>query len=856
MCRRRRRFARFVAVLPGRIRVAFAVLLAGVLSALDLSGCHQSASPEPGALFQSIYRDYLHGSLDVAQGRAENARKEFSTGGSGSNPEWELKFRLLQAEILLKQRHLDDAIALLSGDGVSFPSEGDLAIKRLVLQSRVHHILGRPEESDRELRDARRLAESIHSALIGDVLQAEALVQLDAGNLDEAMAKFRGSLAAAREQGDPLLEAGNLVNIGYVSLQSGHYDQAILLLQEAANFAKSIQARLQIQLAVGNMGWAYQNLGDFENALANFQEAEQQAKEIGMARSRVLWLQDAGLADYKLGNVEQARKYDEDALQLALTLPVSNEINQVVNIETNLALLLYGQGQYDAARTYSDAAMLAAQKSKDDNVVAYAGFLHGLLAWRQAGDREAESMLMSARQLATDPDLRTDIESAMASLYSGRRDSRQAELWYRTSIQTFEGKRSSVRDEALRLSAFAYGDAIYRDYAKFLIDSHRPGEALQLLDRSRARTLEEGLGFAGAEADARRKDVVDAQAVARKLGAPILFYSLGPEKSYLWAITAHETQLFTLPKQKEIQSLVEEYQGAIQKSSDPLQSASPLALSLYEALIKPAAAMIPGGSKIFISPDGVLHGLNFETLIEPGADGFKYWIEDVTVTITTSIRMLSRLSTVSSNAATRDLLLIGDPVQAIKDFEALPNASAEMQRIQQHFPPAGQTILGQSRAVPAAYAMSGPDQYRYIHFVAHGTASRSSPLDSAVILSPAPKNPEDFKLYARDIVRQPLQARLVTISACYGSGLRTYVGEGLVGLAWAFLRAGAHSVIAALWQADDAATPLLMDRLYGELEAGRTADEALRTAKLSLIHSSSVYRKPFYWGAFQLYAGS
>jgi hypothetical protein len=34
-------------------------------------------------------------------------------------------------------------------------------------------------------------------------------------------------------------------------------------------------------------------------------------------------------------------------------------------------------------------------------------------------------------------------------------------------------------------------------------------------------------------------------------------------------------------------------------------------------------------------------------------------------------------------------------------------------------------VLGQARAVPAAYAMSGPDQYRYIHFVAHGTASRT-----------------------------------------------------------------------------------------------------------------------------------
>jgi len=165
-------------------------------------------------------------------------------------------------------------------------------------------------------------------------------------------------------------------------------------------------------------------------------------------------------------------------------------------------------------------------------------------------------------------------------------------------------------------------------------------------------------------------------------------------------------------------------------------------------------------------------------------------------------------------------------------------------------------VLTQARAVPAAYTASGPDRFRYIHFVAHGTASRSSPLDSAVVLSPAQRNPEDFKLYARDIVQHPLHARLVTISACYGAGLRTYAGEGLVGLAWAFLRAGSHNVIAALWQVDDASTPLLMDRLYSELEAGKTPDAALRTAKLALIHAPNVYRKPFYWGAFQLYAGS
>jgi CHAT domain-containing protein len=819
-------------------------------------GCHAS-SPEPGTLFQSIYADYLHGNLDIAHTRAEQARKEFSAASAGNTRAWAPKFRLLEAEILLRQSHTQDMIALLTGDGVSIPPQGDLAIKRTLLFGLAHARLGQSEESDREMREARRLAETVHSALIADVLRAEGLLARESGHLDEATEKFRSSLAAMRGDSNLLLKASNIVDIAYDSLLSRHFDEALALLQEAADFARSIQARRQLEIAVGNLGWAYQNLGDFDHALANFQDAERQAKEIGMTSHRVLWLQDAGLAQYRLGNLEEARKYDEEALRSALTLPTENEIDQIANIETNLALLHYEQAQYDDARHYTEAAVLVAQNSKDNIVVAYARFLRGLLASHQAPDQEAESILLSARQLAdTDRDLRAEVETAIAKLYSARQRPAGAELWYRRAIQTFEDKRSSVKDEALRLSTFAYGDAIYRDYAEFLISTNKPIDALRLLDRSRARTLEEGLGFAGEQSRAQDKNVSDLQAVARKLDASILFYSLGPEQSHLWAVTAHDTRLFTLPKEKEIQSWVEKHQADIQQAGDPLGTASPAAISLYETLIKPAAAMLPPDSRVFVIPDGVLHALNFETLLVPTADGHKYWIEDVTVTTASSIRILSGLKVVTASAATRDLLLIGDPVPARADFAALPAAATEIQRVRQHFPPENQLVLTQARAIPAAYATSGPDQFRYIHFAAHGTASRLSPLDSAVVLSPPQKGAEDFKLYARDIVQHALNARLVTISGCYGSGARTYAGEGLVGLAWVFLRAGSHNVIAALWQVADVSSPLLMDRLYDELQAGKAPDAALRSAKLSLIHSSSAYRRPLFWGAYQLYAGS
>jgi len=100
-----------------------------------------------------------------------------------------------------------------------------------------------------------------------------------------------------------------------------------------------------------------------------------------------------------------------------------------------------------------------------------------------------------------------------------------------------------------------------------------------------------------------------------------------------------------------------------------------------------------------------------------------------------------------------------------------------------------------------------------------------------------------------------LRADLVTISACYGAGERAYSGEGLVGLSWAFLRAGAHNVVAALWEATDASTEQLMDKFYDELDKGAKPDVALRAAKLSLLRGIG-FHNPFYWAPFQLYAGS
>jgi CHAT domain-containing protein len=265
-------------------------------------------------------------------------------------------------------------------------------------------------------------------------------------------------------------------------------------------------------------------------------------------------------------------------------------------------------------------------------------------------------------------------------------------------------------------------------------------------------------------------------------------------------------------------------------------------------LIEPVRQWIPAGSHVILAADGALHGLNLEALpqppLQPGGAP-RYWIEDVTVAIAPSLGLLAERRSVSP--AARRLLLLGDPVASDSSFPPLSHAADEIESVTRRFGgPDQEVVLAREAATPMAYRSAGPGNFSAIHFTAHAVANRESPLDSAVLLSGG-------KLYAREVMDVPLTADLVTVSACRGVGVRAYSGEGIVGFAWAFLRAGARHVIAGLWDVNDQSTAALMDVLYRELAAGKPPEAALRTAKLSLIASPGNLRKPYYWAPFQLY---
>jgi CHAT domain-containing protein len=271
---------------------------------------------------------------------------------------------------------------------------------------------------------------------------------------------------------------------------------------------------------------------------------------------------------------------------------------------------------------------------------------------------------------------------------------------------------------------------------------------------------------------------------------------------------------------------------------------------LYEELVAPVATWLPRNGRVVIVPDGALNNLNFETMPVPG-ERRRYWIEDVEIAVAPSLGILSA-GVRPNRAGARGVLLVGDPSSNDARFPKLRYASAEIEAVSKAF--GGRAlVIRADEATPERYKAAKPGEFGIVHFTAHAEANTESPLDSAVILS---QDGSGYKLYARDILEQPLSADLVTISACRGAGERTYAGEGLVGFARAFLRAGAQRVIAGLWDVDDRSTAVLMGRVYEKLADGSSPGAALRSAKLEMIRSGTPTAKPYYWAPFQLFVGA
>lgn len=800
-------------------------------------------------MYEGIEKEFVSGDLPRAREQAEEASRHFQS----SRPDWAASFRIELAKVLIYQGKSGDALPLLQQP---LPSHSSIEsqVRRKIFLSIAQARMGHLDQAEQTVLQAEQ--QCPEGALRAEVLGTQGVIYINEGKLDEAERALQAGLANASLSGKRFLQTEALINLSVVALQEEHYEDALARSNEASNLARSIGANLQLEKAVGNLGWIYYRIGDFQRSLINSKEAERKASELGSVKDQVIWLHSAGLSEYRLGDLEAARSFYEQSLGLAQSIQNQEEIEDA---HVYLGFLLLRLNQPDAAAAHIREATSIVGLREYDRTGLRLKLLEALLFDKKGDKQAAIKLLLSLQEhAAAAPSVQWETESTLAHLYLEIGRPEDAARWFQRSIETFRRQRSSLKNVESTLPFLENANDIYVDYTDFLVHQHRPDEALKVVDASRAEALADGLRISTGKAKStgfQRRPGLNARAIAARLQATILVYSLRPKSSYLWVVTPARQQFYQLSGSETIVPLIQLQTKMILASKDLLSQPATPGRSLYNELVLPAQGLIKKGSKVFIVGDDALSGLNFETLQTPGDDSH-YWIEDVTITNAKSLQLLSVKQTGEPRYADRRILLMGDPVYRKDDYAELPNAASEIRNVAGHFSPNHRVVLTGAQASPGAYQLSDAGQFSYIHFVAHGTANMTVPLDSSVVLSSNHDNATIYKLYARDILKQMLHADLVTVSACNGSGVRNYSGEGLVGLAWAFLRAGSHHVIGAMWEVSDVSTPLLMDHLYGELAKGSQPDTALRIAKLSMIHSEGVFRKPLYWAAFQLYSGA
>src|SRR5215467_2952619 len=142
--------------------------------------------------------------------------------------------------------------------------------------------------------------------------------------------------------------------------------------------------------------------------------------------------------------------------------------------------------------------------------------------------------------------------------------------------------------------------------------------------------------------------------------------------------------------------------------------------------------------------------------------------------------------------------------------------------------------------------------FRIIHIAAHGIASPEFPERAALVLGEDPAKRDDGLLQAREIRALHLNADLVTLSACDTGIGRLQGEEGIASLERAFFYAGARSVLASLWSANDEYTTTLMLHFYRHLSEGQDEGRALQQAKLELLQQFRDQAAPFFWAGFTL----
>lgn len=322
-----------------------------------------------------------------------------------------------------------------------------------------------------------------------------------------------------------------------------------------------------------------------------------------------------------------------------------------------------------------------------------------------------------------------------------------------------------------------------------------------------------------------------------------LLYFLGP-RSFLFLVTQEELRYAEIASASEINGLAERYNRALGSGKlnrsvalEPLDpkprdgSLDEDTAALSKILLDPLRREIElvADRSLLIVPTQNLWMVPFESL--PGLQQNKFLVQERSLSYSPSLSLLVRYRQLQKSRKSAGGALVLGGAEYGEDVAPLPYATLEAESIAESW--SESTLYTGAKATESAYLKNPSRQNSHlIHIATHGVLGEHP----ALLLTP--ENGGDGRLDMAEILAAPIDAELVTLSACSSGRGWVKPGEGVVGLSRAFLHAGASSVMVSLWNVNDQSTFQLMSLFYENLE-GSGPSKALRKAQLEMIEAGA-----------------
>ncbi|HKX29009.1 MAG TPA: CHAT domain-containing protein [Blastocatellia bacterium] len=464
-----------------------------------------------------------------------------------------------------------------------------------------------------------------------------------------------------------------------------------------------------------------------------------------------------------------------------------------------------------------------------------------------------------------------DVHRGRLMVYMAKHDYQSAQTELEEALRLFEKNRHAINQDELRVSFFETGQDIYQlgiELSTMLRKDYR--ETFQYSEQGRARSLLDLMAVSspmppsGAAGDRVSQPLALPQITEQiPASAQIVQYSVLRNALHFWVLSsAASSGIVRDLDSDDLRRKVEAYLECI---GDPKrdEEANRLARELYRILIEPVEARLDLDKEVFIVAESPLNNFPFGALIDPKTG--QYLIEKFTIAAAPSSTVFiqcSKLARQKEAFSAERCLSIGQSVFQQPDLQnsSLPSARMEAEQVAASYEHRSKVLL--DRTATEDSVRREIVNAEVIHIATHGRVNELRPQASGLALwrgSDGSLPGGDGVLEAGEICQLKLpRARLVVLSACRTFVGRDYRGEGMVGLARAFIVSGAPIVIASLWNVDSQVTAMMMGRLHHYRTHSRMPTaRAMREVQLEMLHQDSPdRRRPWSWAGFIVVGGS